>query len=112
MRRVVKILHRAIYNNVNLLFITIGPPPSPPNTLERKIRKTSTLECKEKVQKLRILHIKNVNKRKNRLTPVKLESKEQDKKNTRPMGRPVSISVVLLHEDLISIATFVTSKFF
>ena len=29
---------------------------------------------------LRILDVKNVNKRKHRLTPVKLESKKQDKK--------------------------------
>ena len=29
---------------------------------------------------LRISDVKNVNKRKNRLTPVKLESKKQDKK--------------------------------
>ena len=32
------------------------------------------------------LNIKHVNKWKKRLTPVKLESKKQDKKNDRPAG--------------------------
>ena len=56
------------------------PPTTHTQTLESKETKTKTLECKEKVQKLRISHVKNVNKRKNRLPPVKLESKKQDKK--------------------------------
>ena len=50
------------------------------HTLENKETKTSTVECKKQVEKSKILHVKNVNKRKNRLTPVKLESKKQDKK--------------------------------
>ena len=35
---------------------------------------------------LQISHEKNANKRKNPLTPVKLESKNQDKKNNGPAG--------------------------
>ena len=42
--------------------------------------KDSTLECKENDQIFKISHVKNVNKRKNRLTPLKLERKKQDKK--------------------------------
>ena len=54
----------------------------PTHTLERKTRKTHTLECKKQLRKSKISHVKNVNKRKYRLTPVKLESKKQDKKVT------------------------------
>ena len=50
------------------------------NTLDIKETKASTLECKENDQKLRISHVKNVNKSKNRLTPVKLETKNNIKK--------------------------------
>ena len=56
------------------------PPPSHTHTLENKETKYSTRECKKNDQMLRISDIKNVNKRKNRLTPVKLESKKRDKK--------------------------------
>ena len=53
----------------------------PPPLLSRvKYTKTSFLECKENDQKLLFQHVKNVNKSKNRPTPVKLESKKQDKK--------------------------------
>ena len=65
---------------------TIGWPTIPPYTLESKETKTATLECKEKDQKLRISGAKNVNKRKNRLTPVKLGSKIQDKKSNGWVG--------------------------
>ena len=41
--------------------------------------KKSTLECKENGQKWQISHHKNVNKSKNRLTPLKLYSKNRDK---------------------------------
>ena len=69
-----------------------GPPTyssftSPPHTrtLERKTKnkkktKTSIPESKERVQMLRISHVKNVNKGKNRPTPAKLESKRNIKK--------------------------------
>ena len=53
------------------------------HSLERKTRKTSTLESNRKDQKSKISHVKNVNKRNNRLTLVKLESKKQD---DRPAG--------------------------
>ena len=42
------------------------------HTLESKETKNSILECKETDQIFKISHVKNVNKRKNRLTPVKL----------------------------------------
>ena len=60
----------------------VGQPIYVPSThtLERKTRKSGTLECKENDQKLTISDVKNVNKIKNRLTPVKLESKKEDKK--------------------------------
>ena len=61
-----------------------GPPtypPSPPTrTLESKEKKTSTLEFKETVQIFKISRVKNVNKSKNRLTPVKVEGEKHDKK--------------------------------
>ena len=50
------------------------------HSVERKEGKNSTLECKENGQMLKTPDVKNVNKRKNRLTPVKLESKNQHKK--------------------------------
>ena len=50
------------------------------HTLESKENENSTLECKENYKILRISEVKNVNKRKNRLTPAKLESRKQDKK--------------------------------
>ena len=50
------------------------------HTHEIKGTKVGTLECKENDQMLRISDVKNVNKRKNRLAPVKLESKKQHKK--------------------------------
>ena len=52
----------------------------PPFTLERKDTENSTLECKENGQISNISDHKNVNKRKNRLTPLKLCSKKHDKK--------------------------------
>ena len=51
-----------------------------PHILESNTRKIGTLKCKENDQLLRISDVKDVNKRKNCLTPVKLESKKQDKK--------------------------------
>ena len=54
----------------------------------------SNLECKENNQILKISHHKNVNKRKNRLTPVKLESERLGKKIIalrEGLGRGVSI---------------------
>ena len=80
----------SIYNYYHLSFtqgnfeslLNVSETYTPPHThtLESKVTKNSTLECKENDQKLRISHVKNVNKRKNPLTPVKLESKKQDKK--------------------------------
>ena len=52
----------------------VAPPPTHTHTLESKETKNSTLECKETGQMLRIWDVKNVNKRKIRLTLVKLES--------------------------------------
>ena len=52
------------------------------------------LECNENNQILKISHHKNVNKRKNRLTPVKLESERLGKKIIalrEGLGRGVSI---------------------
>ena len=60
-----------------------GRPIPPTHTLKNKDTKTGILECKEKDQKSKISHVKNVNKRKNRLILVKLESKKQD---DRPAG--------------------------
>ena len=56
------------------------PTTPPPTHKKAKKSKNSTLECKENYKMLGILDVKNVNKRKNRLTPAKLESKKQDKK--------------------------------
>ena len=50
------------------------------HTLEWKTKKTSTVECIESDQKLRISDVKNENKTKNHCLPVKLGSKKQDKK--------------------------------
>ena len=61
-----------------------GGGTDPPHThthYKAKKRKNSTLEFKENGQKIRLLDVKNVNNSKNRLTPAKLESKKQDKKN-------------------------------
>ena len=44
--------------------------------VESKETKNSTLECKENDQLLRISDLKNINKRKNRLTPVKLRKQK------------------------------------
>ena len=55
-------------------------PPPPKHTLESKETKNSTLEYKGNDQMLKNLDVRYVNKRKNRLTPAKLESKIQDKK--------------------------------
>ena len=49
-------------------------------TLESKETKASPLECIESDQKSKISHVKPVNKSKNPLTPVKLESRKQYKK--------------------------------
>ena len=57
-----------------------SPTHPPPQILESKETKASTPECIESNQKLRISHVKNVNKTENRLTPIKLENKKQDKK--------------------------------
>ena len=55
--------------------------PSPPtHTLESKETKAHTLECKKEDQKSKFFHFTNVNKRKNHLTKVNLESKKQVKK--------------------------------
>ena len=56
------------------------PPPTHTHCLESTETINSTLECKQMDQIFKIFHVKNVNKRKNRLTPVKLESKKQHKK--------------------------------
>ena len=40
---------------------------------------------------MKISHVKNVNKRKNRFTSVNLESKKQDKKVLEGLGRAVPI---------------------
>ena len=63
--------------------------PPHTHTLGSKETKSSTLECKENDQILKISHHKNVNKRKNRLKPVKLESKNQDQKSI------LSISLII-----------------
>ena len=62
-------------------------PPSHTHMLESKEKKNNILECKENDQMLKNPDMKNVNKRKNSLTPVKLESKKQDKKKHSPGGR-------------------------
>ena len=54
--------------------------PPPTHTIESKGTKNSTLEWKENGQKSINSHHKNVNKSKNRLTPLKLGSKKHDKK--------------------------------
>ena len=43
--------------------------PPHTHTLESKETKTDTLECKEKDQKWKICHVKNVNKEKSLFTP-------------------------------------------
>ena len=58
----------------------VGPPPYTHTLQKAKKRKNSTLECKENSQILNISDHKNVNKRKNRLTPLKLCSKKHHKK--------------------------------
>ena len=58
---------------------THNPPPHTHSQVSKET-KISTLECKENDQIFKIFHVKNVNKRENRLTPVKLESRKQDKK--------------------------------
>ena len=58
-------------------------PPTTAHTLESNETKTGTLECREKVEMLKISHLKNVNIRKNRCTPVKLDSNKQDKKGVK-----------------------------
>ena len=58
----------------------ITDPPPYTHTLESKETKKSTLECKENSQMLKIQDHKNVNKSKNRLTPLKLYSKKHKKK--------------------------------
>ena len=56
-------------------------PPSLAHTHTRmKELKTGTLESKKEVQNSNISHVKNMNKKKNRLTPVKIISKKQAKK--------------------------------
>ena len=60
--------------------MTYTPPLPETHTLGSKGTKTSTLECKKKVQKLKISHVKNGENQKNPHTPVKLESKNQAKK--------------------------------
>ena len=79
---------------VNILYVSVfcggtdlpsTPPPDPHiHTLESKQKKKSTLECKENDQILKNSDYKNVNKRKNRLTLLKLESKKHDKKTLAP----------------------------
>ena len=49
-------------------------------TLQTKEKEKITLDCKEINQMLKISVHKNVNKSKNHCSPVKLESKKQDKK--------------------------------
>ena len=74
---------RRLYGSFQVLFNYCRPTTPPPHThilQKEKKRKTSTLECKENDQIFEISHVKNVNKRKNRLAPVKLKSKKQDKK--------------------------------
>ena len=72
----------AIYINwcINQILAWKWPTLTHTHALESNETKTRALECIECDQKLRISHVKNVNKRKNRLTPVKLESKKQHKK--------------------------------
>ena len=61
-------------------YVTLRPITPPPPTLESKETKNSTVQCKENNQKLIIPDMKNVNKSENHCSPVKLESKKQDKK--------------------------------
>ena len=68
--------------NLTLFFVYINHYPPPLHTLERKCTKTGTVECIESDQKSKISHVKNVNKRKNHCSPVKLESKKQGKKTS------------------------------
>ena len=64
---------------IHMSFADLLSPPSHTHahTLENKEMKTCTLECRERVKKSKVPDVKNVNKRKNRLTSVKLESKKQ-----------------------------------
>ena len=54
------------------------PPPKHTHYNEKRT-KTSTLGCKKQIEKSKILHHKNAKNSKNRLAPVKIESKKQDK---------------------------------
>ena len=56
-------------------------PTTPPHThTSMKEKKKRHFNARNKFKTEKIPHHKNINKRKNRLTPVKLESKKQDKK--------------------------------
>ena len=55
-------------------------PPTHTHTRKKIKEETTTLECKENSQILKISNHKNVNKSNNRLTPLKLYSKKHDKK--------------------------------
>ena len=55
-------------------------PPTHTHTIESKETKTSTLECIESNQKLRISHVKNVNKRKKSSYINKFRQQKKDKK--------------------------------
>ena len=57
----------------------------------------NSLKLRANDQMLKHPDVKNVNKSKNRLTQTKLESKERDKKNTRPAG---GFGLVSLHRAL------------
>ena len=82
--------------NLTLFFVYINHYPPPLHTLERKCTKTGTVECIESDQKSKISPVKNWNKRKNRLTPVKLQCKKQDEKmiaQWEGFGREVPIDL-------------------
>ena len=68
------------YKCLHIQLNNLCPPHTHTHTPESKEMKNHLLECKENDQIFKISRVKNVNKRKNRLTPVRLESEKQDKK--------------------------------
>ena len=57
-----------------------GRPHTNTHTIESKETKQRTLKCKKPLQMLKISHQKSIIKSKNHCSPVKLDSKKQDKK--------------------------------
>ena len=64
------------------ILVLLSPPPT--HTLESEEMKNNTLECNKNDEMPENPDVKNVNKKKNHLTPVKLQSKKHDKKTLVP----------------------------